>query len=84
MDHDILFQAMEIVELFSLIIALALGLFIYLRPKRTIDWQIKFYSWINWRMEPISWGKEIRNTRRMGLAVVIVGILALLCLGFYG
>jgi hypothetical protein len=64
--------------------SLALGLFFYLRPKQVIDLQIKFYAMINWRMEPISWGKEIRNTRWMGLSVIILAFVAFVYMGLYG
>jgi len=47
-------------------------------PARVIAFQQKFYSWINWRMEPISMSKEIRNTRLMGLSMVLLAVSALL------
>ena len=54
-----------------LISCLALGFFIYLKPSLTIDIQKKFYEKINWRIEPISLAKEIRNTRLMGLFLIV-------------
>ena len=47
-------------------------------PQKVIAFQQRFYSWINWRMEPISMCKEIRNTRLMGLALVLLAVSALL------
>lgn len=65
-------------------LAFSLGLFIFLRPKKVIQLQIKFYSHINWKMEPVSWGKELRNTRFMGLMLVFLVILAFFYVGLRG
>ena len=51
-------------------VVLVVGLFVALRPEKTIEIQQKFYAKINWRIEPISMSKEIRNTRLMGLFLV--------------
>ncbi len=63
--------------LFMLIASLSFlfGLFIYLNSSATIDLQKKFYSLINWKMEPISLPKEIRNTKVMGVSLMIFVIL---------
>ena len=55
--------------------SLALGVFLMARPKQAIERQIKIYRRINWKMEPISWDKEIRNTRLMGVAALFCGVL---------
>ncbi|MFH1442105.1 MAG: hypothetical protein ABIH18_08725 [Candidatus Omnitrophota bacterium] len=65
-----------IIGVFSLII----GLLLAINPVLSIEIQRRFYERINWRMEPISMEKEIRNTRIMGifltlLAIVILGII---------
>ena len=65
----------------QLTIAVAATLFgglIALKPRKTIDIQIALYRPFNWKIEPISMEKEIRNTRIMGLTVFILGILSLL------
>lgn len=49
------------------LIGATIGLFLFLQPSRTIELQTKFYACINWRMEPISMAREIRNTKLMGL-----------------
>ena len=49
-------------------------------PRQMIAWQIACYRRINWQMEPVSWPKEIRNTRLMGLMVIVVGGLAIVVL----
>ncbi len=61
------------------LLAFFMGMLIFLRPRETIEMQIHFYRLINWRLEPISWGLELRNTRLMGvfLMVMVVGIIFL-------
>ena len=56
------------------------GLFMFMRPEAAIELQRRFYARINWRMEPISMSKELRNTRIMGaiLAAVSAAVFALL------
>ena len=46
-------------------------------PRRAIEVQIAFYRRINWKMEPISWAKEIFATRLMGLVVMVAAVVAL-------
>jgi len=60
------------------VLSLSTGLVCLRWPARVIAFQQKFYSWINWRMEPISMPKEIRNTRLMGLSLVLLAVSALL------
>ena len=47
------------------------GIFVFFKPSSTIELQRRFYEKINWRIEPISMAKEIRNTKIMGFFVVI-------------
>jgi len=54
------------------VLSLVLGFFIFLKPHQTIELQKKFYEKINWRMEPISLPKEIRNTKAMGAFLIIL------------
>ena len=58
--------------------ALVFGLFMYYRPQKAIAVQQKFYSCINWRMEPISWDREVRSTKWMGLFLIGVVIAAVI------
>lgn len=60
----------------AVLIALALGLYIYTSPLEIIEIQKKFYALINWRMEPISMPKEVRNTKLMGLFLVIFALIS--------
>ncbi len=53
----------------------SLGVALLKAPKRVIEAQIEFYRRINWKMEPVSWEKEIRNTRWMGVLALLCGIL---------
>ena len=57
------------------VLSLALGLFVYRKPELVIRMQQKFYALINWRMEPISMSKEIRNTRWMGMFLILFVLL---------
>lgn len=59
-------------------LALSLGSFIYRNPLRMIEVQKKFYALINWRMEPISMEKEVRNTRWMGLFLIVFALGSLI------
>lgn len=65
------------IQLTIVIIGVVLGSLLIWKPKKAIDIQIAFYRLINWKIEPISMKKEIRNTRIMGLAVLILAIIAL-------
>lgn len=56
--------------------AIVVGLAMFLAPGAIIEFQRKFYEKINWRVEPISMPKEIRNTKLMGLFLVFATFLA--------
>ena len=58
--------------------AIILGLFVFFKPELTIEIQRKFYEKINWRIEPISMTKEIRNTKTMGMLLVVLFIVTLI------
>jgi hypothetical protein len=57
----------------------ALGLWLVRKPSSAIRMQKDFYARINWKIEPISMAKEIRNTRIMGL---LLAALALFTTGY--
>lgn len=59
-------------------LSLVLGAFLVAKPRRAIERQIAVYRRINWKMEPISWDKEIRNTRLMGVVALFCGVLTLI------
>lgn len=50
------------------------GAFCFKYPERAIEFQQYFYSKINWRIEPISMAKEIRNTKIMGIFLLILSL----------
>lgn len=63
---------------------LCMGLFLLFSPAAAIRLQQKFYAKINWRMEPISLEKEIRNTRLMGISLLGALLAILLFLASAG
>jgi len=58
------------------ILALILGLYIYNNPGKTIKMQQRFYYLINWNMESVSMKLEIRNTKWMGVFLILSVITA--------
>jgi hypothetical protein len=52
-------------------VALLIGLVLIAIPRKVIDAQIALYRPFNWKLEPISMEKEIRNTRIMGWIMVL-------------
>lgn len=55
-----------------------IGLFLSLNPALAIQIQKRFYERINWRIEPISMPKELRNTRIMGLFLIVIALLTII------
>ncbi|MEW6170450.1 MAG: hypothetical protein AB1472_02680 [Candidatus Omnitrophota bacterium] len=72
---------MTIIALALFFFGTAIGVFLITSPKSAIKIQQKFYAKINWKIEPISLSKEIRNTRIMGFILIILlfAILFILC-----
>ena len=60
------------------IVSIIIGSFISFKPSATIEIQRKFYERINWRIEPISMQKEIRNTKLIGLFLIAVACLTII------
>ena len=58
--------------------SVCLGIFLILKAPLAIKFQIWFYRKINWRIEPISMAREIRNTKIMGLLSILSAALALI------
>lgn len=65
------------VQLTLSVMAMVFGALIAWQPKKTIELQMALYRPFNWRLEPISMEKEIRNTRIMGVALLIIGTISL-------
>ncbi len=64
-----------------LLISLAsiiIGLFLVINPAAAIEVQRRFYEKINWRIEPISMQKELRNTKIMGIFLIILSCLLII------
>jgi uncharacterized membrane protein len=57
-----------------------LGIILIFKPELAIEIQRRFYAKINWRFEPISMPKEIRNTRIMGIILIGAAIAAVVFL----
>ena len=57
-----------------------IGSLVAWKPKKAIEMQIAFYRPLNWKIEPISIEKEIRNTRIMGLTLLAVAVTGLVCI----
>lgn len=68
-----------ILILFSLF-GIVIGFFLASNPQLAIELQRRFYARINWRIEPISMSKEIRNTRLMGVFLILLCIATLVFL----
>jgi hypothetical protein len=56
---------------------IAVGLFLARRPKRVIELQQASYLKLNWKIEPVSLSKELRNTRRIGIFLLILSAATL-------
>lgn len=68
---------LSILTLFSLL-GLGMGFLLVKKPALAIEIQRRFYEKINWKLEPISVQKEIRNTRIMGIFLIIVSVATLI------
>lgn len=64
------------ISIFVLFAAFMAGLFLFLKPVLAIELQRRFYALINWRIEPISMEKEIRNMKMAGLALAVMSAMA--------
>jgi hypothetical protein len=68
------------VQLTLAVFTILLGTFLIVKPRKVIDLQIAVYRPFNWKIEPISMEKEIRNTRIMGMAAVACGSIGLIAI----
>jgi hypothetical protein len=71
------FAALTIIILFCAF-SILMGFFLHRNPSLAIELQKRFYEKINWRIEPVSMEKEIRNTRFMGLLLIIATITTII------
>lgn len=63
-----------VITVILILACLLFGFFLFSKPGLAIELQRRFYEKINWKIEPVSMAKELRNTRIMGLAMVIITI----------
>ena len=66
------------ISILIFLLGVAVGSAMFFIPRAVIEFQRKFYEKINWRIEPISMPKEIRNTKLMGLFLVLTVPLAII------
>jgi hypothetical protein len=69
----LLFLILVLITINSILI----GFFLFLKPVLAIQIQKRFYERINWRIEPISIPKEVRNTKLMGLFLLFISFLVI-------
>jgi hypothetical protein len=55
-----------------------LGVWLFARPAHAIEMQRRFYARINWKIEPLSMEKELRNTKVMGIILIAASILTVI------
>ena len=59
------------ISVLTYVLSVSAGLIMFFKAGAVIELQRKFYEKINWRIEPISMAREIRNTRLMGLFLIL-------------
>lgn len=64
------------VALLFILAGIIVGAYVFLKAPQAIKMQIKLYEKINWRIEPVSMQKEIRNTKIMGLFLFVFSLAA--------
>ena len=60
------------------VLNIIIGIFLFRRPDSAIQIQKNFYLLINWRIEPVSIKKEIRNMKIMGLFLIVISIITII------
>ncbi len=68
-------------KLLLALISLACGIFYAKFPEKAIRKQQSFYEKINWRIEPISMKKEIKNTQLMGILLILLSVFIFMLVG---
>jgi hypothetical protein len=58
--------------------AVVMGVFLFVKPHATLAIQKRFYEKINWRIEPVSLTREVRNTKIMGLLLLGISLGAII------
>lgn len=68
-------QSHVLISMLIAFLSFSIGLFLAIKPALAIEAQRRFYLMINWRVEPVSMQKELRNTRIIGIFLVVTAII---------
>ena len=60
------------------VFSFSIGFLLTVKPSLAIEIQRRVYEKINWRIEPISMSKEIRNTKIMGVLLIVITLAAII------
>lgn len=64
----------------SVVLTLWMGLWFIRNPKRVIEKQIAVYRLFRWQIEPLSWEREMKLTKAIGMFAVIAAVATSLVL----
>jgi len=73
-----MFGVIYVFLIFIALLGIITGSLSIYKPMRVIELQQRFYSKINWRIEPISLERELHNTKIMGYFSFIVSCLIII------
>ena len=65
------------------VVGIVFGLIMVYKAPLIIKMQIKAFARSNWRMEPISMEKELKNTKISGINLIAVCVLTLIYMKFF-
>ena len=65
------------IKIAIVLITVFIGFVLYKEPGQTLKKQSDFYRRINYKMEPISMDKELKNMKRTGILVILCGLVAI-------
>jgi len=66
------------ISITTYLLAVVVALTMFFKPGLVIELQRRFYEKINWRIEPVSMPKEIRNTKIMGFVLILTILLTII------
>ncbi len=56
-------------------LAAGMGVISACAPQRSIALYQRIMAWLNWRVHPIDEARELRNTRRLGVTLLILSVV---------
>jgi len=59
-------------------LALLQGIFALTAPRGCIHFFQTICSLLNWRVEPIDWARELRNTKLLGISLIVLAFMIFL------